>query len=133
MLRNTSYGDKRVRAEIDALVGRPFSLIERLKMGGIGSPKLEILDACTGIKKELSKDNNKDLCYGELRPNGIIIYFRSILETWSLAIPIEDLSINQSIGGLRISNRTDWLIIKLTKKNHISAPFFVKCRQLRKT
>ena len=37
MLFNISYNDEKIRIKIDNLVGKPFSLIERLKKGGIGS------------------------------------------------------------------------------------------------
>ena len=34
---NISYNDIKQKKEIDKLVGKPFSIKERFKMGGIGS------------------------------------------------------------------------------------------------
>ena len=126
MLRNVSYGDRKTRQEIDALVGRSYSFLARIKMGGIGSPKLKVLDASPLIKEELRKDNDKNLGYGELRPNGLIIYFRSILESWALVIPFTELSIRQEATGLKIEDLDNWLRIKLSNKVHIQSEFFKK-------
>ena len=42
MLLNISYNDHKQKKEIDDIVGKPFSLQNRWKMGGIGSEKLFI-------------------------------------------------------------------------------------------
>ena len=42
MLYNISYKDPKIEREINELVGKSYSLIENLKKGGIGSPKLFI-------------------------------------------------------------------------------------------
>ena len=42
MLKNVSYNDDKTINEIDDFVGKPFSIFERLKIGGIGSSKLLI-------------------------------------------------------------------------------------------
>jgi pyrroloquinoline quinone (PQQ) biosynthesis protein C len=38
-------------------------------------------------------DNNQDVCNVELRPKGLIIRFRSLLETYAIVIPYYKLSI----------------------------------------
>ena len=40
MIKNISYNDKVVRSDINALVGKPFPMIERFRMGGIGSIRI---------------------------------------------------------------------------------------------
>ena len=45
MIKNLSYNSKKINTLLLELVGRPFSFIERLKLGGIGSNKLVISDA----------------------------------------------------------------------------------------
>ena len=93
MLLNVSYTDKAITKKIDAEVGRPFTLKERWKMGGVGSPKLEITEASVEIRNLLILDNNADCCNIELRPNGIILGFRSLLESYALVIPYYQLTI----------------------------------------
>jgi hypothetical protein len=87
MLVNISYKDKKITQQVNELVGNPFGLLENFKYGGIGSPRLDILKSSAEIKTLLNYDNNRDFCNIELRPKGIILRFRSILETYALIIP----------------------------------------------
>lgn len=93
MLLNVSYTDPRIKAKIDAEVGKPFTLKERWNMGGIGSPKLHITDTSLEIQNLLLLDNNLNTCNIEMRPKGIIVRFRSLLETYGLVIPYYKLNL----------------------------------------
>ena len=87
MLLNISYNDPRQKKEIDNIVGKPFSLQNRWKMGGIGSGKLVINSSSIEIHNLLILDNNINTCNIEIRPKGVIVHFRSLLETYGLIIP----------------------------------------------
>lgn len=91
MLVNSSYNEKKVKEAINDLVGKPFGFFENIKLKGIGSPRLDILKTSVEIDMLLSYDNNRNFCNIELRPKGIIIRFRSLLETYSLVIPFYKL------------------------------------------
>lgn len=93
MLLNVSYNDKKVTRKIDEAVGKPFTIKERFKLGGIGSPKLEIAETSIEIRNLLILDNNANVCNIEMRPNGIIVGFRSLLESYALVIPYYKLTI----------------------------------------
>jgi hypothetical protein len=93
MLLNVSYNDKKITSKIDEDVGKPFTLKERLKLGGIGSPKLFIKETSVEIHNLLILDNNRNSCNIEMRPRGIIVRFRSLLETFALVIPYYKLTI----------------------------------------
>lgn len=93
MLLNISYNDKKIIKKVDNAVGKPFTLKERLKMGGIGSPKLFITETSLEIQNLLILDNNRNSCNIEMRPKGIIVRFRSLLETFALVIPYYKLTI----------------------------------------
>ena len=93
MLFNVSYNDERIKNKINSLVGDSFSLLERLKKGGIGSGKLIITKADKEIENLLILDKNINYCNIEKRKNGIIIMFRSLLETFALVIPYYKLII----------------------------------------
>ena len=93
MLLNVSYNDKKITKKIDEAVGKPFSLKERWAMGGIGSPKLLITEVSVEIHNLLILDNNLNTCNIEMRPKGIIVRFRSLLETYGLVIPYYKLSV----------------------------------------
>lgn len=91
MLVNVSYNNKQIDNKIDQQVGKPFSLPERFKLKGIGSPKLIITQTSIQIHNLLILDNNRNQCNIEMRPNGIIVGFRSLLESYALVIPYHKL------------------------------------------
>nr|WP_297912466.1 hypothetical protein [uncultured Allomuricauda sp.] len=93
MLLNVSYNDKKITEKIDTAVGKPFTLKERWAMGGIGSPKLHITETSLEIQNLLVLDNNINTCNIEMRPKGIILRFRSLLETYALVIPYFKLTL----------------------------------------
>ncbi|MGB5822096.1 MAG: hypothetical protein WBG90_21620 [Saonia sp.] len=93
MLVNVSYNNKEITRKIDAEVGKPFTIKERFALGGIGSPKLSITETSIEIRNLLLLDNNLDTCNIEMRPKGIIVRFRSLLETYALVIPYYKLTV----------------------------------------
>lgn len=56
-------------------------------MRGIGSPKLILKDASVQISSLMNLDNNRNVCNIEMRPKGIIVGFRSILNSYALIVP----------------------------------------------
>lgn len=120
MLLNISYNDPTVKRQIEKAVGRPFSLQQRWKLGGIGSQKLMINSASIDIHNLLILDNNLKSCNLELRPLGIIVHFRSLLETYGLIIPYYKLKIYKG-KAKEYSLYIDQHYIKIfvdSKKNH---------------
>jgi hypothetical protein len=93
MLHNVSYNRPNIKAEIDNSVGKAFSLVDRIKMGGIGSGKLVITQSSKQIHNLLILDSYRNVCSIEIRPKGIILNFRSILETYGLIVPFYKLKI----------------------------------------
>lgn len=93
MLANVSYNNKLQRDEIDALVGKPFTLLQRIKLGGVGSPKMYVTASSKEIDALFLLDHNDNICNIELRPKGIILRFRSLLETYAVVIPYYKLTL----------------------------------------
>ena len=93
MLVNVSYNNRDLTKKIDKEVGKPFTLKERWAMNGIGSPKLFITETSMEIGNLLLLDNNLKCCNVEMRPKGIIVRFRSLLDTYALVIPYYKLTI----------------------------------------
>lgn len=125
MLLNISYNDIKQKKEIDKLIGRPFSIKERFKMGGIGSEKLIISSASVNIRNLLLLDNNINKCNIELRPKGLIVYFRSLLETYGLIIPYFKLNIYKGKAE-EYSIYKDSLYIKVLADKKSTHKFFKK-------
>tara|TARA_R100000935_G_C2795016_1_gene147766 strand:- start:420 stop:848 length:429 start_codon:yes stop_codon:yes gene_type:complete len=93
MLLNISYNRSETTERINKEVGKPFTLIERIKLKGTGSPKLQITSTSIEIHNLLILDSNSNICNIELRPRGIIVMFRSLLETYALIIPYYKLNL----------------------------------------
>lgn len=100
MLVNVSHNNKEITHKIDREVGKPFSLQERWTLDGIGSPKLSIIGSDVHIGNLLILDNNTDSCNIELRPKGIIVRFRSLLETYALIIPYYRFGLHKTGLGI---------------------------------
>ena len=93
MLLNVSYNNPKIKTQINEEVGPPFTLRERIKMGGIGSSKLFITSTSVEINNLLILDSYINTCNIEMRPKGIIVGFRSLLESYALVIPYYKLSL----------------------------------------
>tara|TARA_B100001113_G_C20998856_1_gene574031 strand:+ start:502 stop:924 length:423 start_codon:yes stop_codon:yes gene_type:complete len=108
VLKNLSYNCKKTKDLLIDRVGKPLTLFERLKIGGNGSDKLIITDASNDIIELLKLDNNINQCNIEIRSNGIILRFRSLLETYGLVIPFYKMVIykgEKKIYSIYIDNQ----------------------------
>lgn len=93
MLLNVSYNNPEVKRKIDEAVGNPFTLRERFRQGGIGLGHLVITSSSIQIQNLLALDKYRNKCNIELRPEGIIVGFRSLLESYALVIPYWKLTL----------------------------------------
>ena len=125
MILNVSYNNSSITQKIDHEVGKPFTIKERWAMGGIGSPKLIITDASIEIKNLLILDNNRDTCNIELRPKGIIVRFRSLLETFALIVPYYKLTLYKGESSVYSLYR-DHYFIKVASDTKAVQKFFKK-------
>ena len=125
MLLNVSYNDKKITKKIDEAVGKPLPIKERFAMGGIGSPKLHITEASIDIYNLLVLDNSTNTCNVEIRPNGIIVRFRSRLETYGLIIPYYKLNVYKGDIGI-YSIYMDHYFIKVRSDTKAIQRFFKK-------
>ena len=125
MLLNISYNSDKNEELILSLVGEPYNIWSLIKIGKIGSPRLQIISASKEIFKLLSYDNNIDWCNIELRPKGVIIRFRSLLETYGLIIPYYKLTLFKSDSN-EYSFYCDTIKIKVIAKTKNSIDFIKK-------
>ena len=92
-LYNITYKNKETEKEINAEMGRPFGLIEKLKLGGIGSRRMIIENFSEDIKNLALKVSGIQYANIELRPNGIIIHINQGIYTHAWTIPYFRLSV----------------------------------------
>lgn len=87
MIFNTTYKNTDYDIESALLIGKKFSLYERIRQGGIGSSRLLIKSISSNLN--LAKLKFSEIDYGniELRPKGIIVHFTNKLDRFSWIIP----------------------------------------------
>jgi len=124
MIRNVSTRNRDVEKEITNLVGSSYSLFERFRMRGNGSSRLTIFDASSRIKELLLRDSNINYCNIEIRPRGIVVGFRSRLETYVWCIPFNKLSVFKNKHSFNIYAEKEKLVIQ--NKNKSGSAFFRK-------
>ena len=93
MIVNTTYTDKEAARLIDSHLGKQFSIMQRIKLKGIGSKRMIIHDVSPKLKQYLNTVD--DLNYGsiELRPKGILIHIHKKLNSFSWIVPYYRLHI----------------------------------------
>lgn len=96
MLLAHSYYSKDTTQLINKTVGRPFGLIDRIRMGGIGSQKMSIVEGNREIAELIGDTGNYRYVNMELRPKGVIVWFRIKQDTWVLLLPYYRLTIYKS-------------------------------------
>lgn len=110
MLLNVSYNNPGIRRQIETEIGKPYSIKERLKLKGVGSPRLVIAQASVQIHNLLILDNNRNYANIELRPNGILLGFRSLLESYALVIPFHKLTIYKTDSNTYTFHRDNYFV-----------------------
>ena len=93
MIFNTTHNNEDYDLESAAVVGRPFNLLQRIKMGGVGSGRLMIRKISPKLNLGKLKFSEIDYANIELRPRGIIVHYTRKLERFSWIIPFYRLVI----------------------------------------
>lgn len=99
MIINTTHFNKEHKQIIADLVGSEFSLVQKLKMKGVGSKRMIIDDVSPNMKSMMNIVS--DLNYGniELRPKGILILINQGLKNFTWVIPYYQLVIYKTNGS----------------------------------
>lgn len=85
LILNISYNDPRVKRALEAECGPPFGFWQGVRRGGVGSPRFELVDAPAALLEAVDRPDDRGFCSLEMRPRGLVVRFRSRLET--LAVP----------------------------------------------
>ena len=131
MIRETTYNIKEVRKEIASAVGKPISLMRRIKMGGNGSQRFVIIEAFKELEELIDVDNRSRFCNIELRENGILLHFRSRLETFAWIVPFHFLSIFKSDGSLSIYAGSEFVRLQAAHNSKLNNKFINKILDLK--
>ncbi|MCG8306405.1 MAG: hypothetical protein MI975_03375 [Cytophagales bacterium] len=131
MIRNISYNTKELRREIRETVGKPFSMIKRFRLKGNGSQRYVILEASDELFQLITRDNNANFCNIELRENGIILRFRSKLETFGWILPYRLLSVFKSENSIAIFAGSEFVRLKPAHNATLNFKFIRKLLELK--
>lgn len=98
MILDTTHNSKEYKTIISDLIGKPFSFMESLKMGGIGSKRMIIENVSPNLQQHLNKVSDINYANIEMRPSGILIYINKGLKNYTWIIPFYHLVIYKSNG-----------------------------------
>ena len=96
MIFNTTYTNEDYDIALKEHLGKPYSLLKKIKLNGVGSHRMMIAELSPKLKP--SKIQFSEIDYGniELRPKGILVHFTKRLDRYSWIIPYHKLVIYNS-------------------------------------
>jgi hypothetical protein len=98
MIFNTTYNNKDAAATMNEVLGKSYSFIKAIKLGGVGSKRMVIDAVSPGFLKVINSVS--DINYGniELREKGIIVHINKGLKNFSWPIPYYQLHTYKTEG-----------------------------------
>lgn len=98
MIFNTTLKNKDATTTMNDLLGKPYSFVKAIKLGGVGSKRMIIDAVSPGFLKLINAVS--DINYGniELRDKGIVIHINKGLKNFSWAIPYYQLHTYKTEG-----------------------------------
>ncbi len=114
---NLSYNDKECLAEVYAITGKPYGLIRSLRRGGSGSVRGILLEAPLDIMKLFEGFSYQKYCNIQEMTNGIIIGFRSRLESYGIPIGFNEIA---RMDILNLKDREGKVVLEIENKQNES-------------
>jgi hypothetical protein len=99
MILDTTYHNKEHKQLLYYLVGRSFTLLESLKMKGIGSKRMIVEEVSPNMNRYMNLVSDINYANIELRKNGILILINKGLQNFTWAIPYYQLVIYKTSGA----------------------------------
>ncbi|MTE27580.1 hypothetical protein [Winogradskyella ouciana] len=99
MILNTTHHNSEHRQIITDLIGSPFSLVQILKLKGIGSKRMIIEEVSPNMQSMMNKVSDINYANIELRPKGILVMINQGLRNFTWIIPYYQLVIYKVNGS----------------------------------
>lgn len=99
MILDTTYTNKDNNELINELVGRPYSLMQSIKMKGIGSKRMVIEEVSPNMRQYLNLVDDANYANLELRPVGLLVRINKGLKNYTWIIPFYQLVIYKTNGS----------------------------------
>ena len=125
MLVETTYDNKENKELINDLVGKPFSLLQSIKMNGIGSKRMIVDDVSPNMNSVINAVSDINYANIELRPKGILILINKGLKNFTWIIPYYHL-VMYKVNGSSIHAQGRFIHFKNNKTFKENKSFFDK-------
>jgi len=125
LLLNTTHTNKVNNKLIDDIVGKPFSLIQSIKMRGVGSKRMIVDEVSPNMASILNTVSDTNYGNIELRPIGILIHITKGLQNFTWAIPYYQLVVYK-INGSSIHSNGKFIHFRNNKTFKENKKFFDK-------
>ena len=99
MLLNTTHTSKANKDRINNLVGPSFTLLESIKLRGIGSKRMVVDKVSPNMASILNVVSDTNYGNIELRPKGVLIHVTKGLQNFTWAIPYYQLVVYKTDGS----------------------------------
>ena len=99
MIINTTHHNTEHKKIIADLIGSSFTLVQKLKLGGIGSKRMIIDDVSPNMKSMMNTVSDINYANIELRPKGILVMINQGLKNFTWIIPYYQLVIYKTNGA----------------------------------
>ncbi|RZS93878.1 hypothetical protein [Aquimarina brevivitae] len=130
MILETTYSSKENKELINDLVGKPFSFLQNIRMGGIGSKRMIIDKVSPSMRQVLNTVS--DLNYGniELRPKGILLSITKGLRNFTWVVPYYQFYMYHT-PAVSIHAQGKFVLFKNNRTHRENEAFFKKLQRLK--
>ena len=91
MVLDTTYNNKEHKQLLDEFVGKPYSILESIKRGGVGSKRMIVNELSPNLSFITNVSADINYANIELRRKGILIRITKGLKNFTWAIPFYQL------------------------------------------
>ncbi|MDB9754838.1 hypothetical protein OAB20_00945 [Winogradskyella sp.] len=99
MILNTTHHNSEHKKIIADLIGSSFSLVQKLKLGGVGSKRMIVDDVSPNMKSMMNVVSDVNYANIELRPKGVLVMINKGLKNFTWVIPYYQLVIYKTNGS----------------------------------
>ena len=125
MILNTTHHNSEHKQIIADLIGSPFSLVQKLKMNGVGSKRMIVDEVSPNMQSMMNKVADINYANIELRPKGILVMINQGLKNFTWIIPYYQLVIYK-VNGSSIHAEGRFIHFRNSKTFRENKKFFDK-------
>lgn len=125
---DTTHNLRKTVEEMNALMGKSFPFLYRIKQGGIGSKRMIIEHTSPIFLPYINPSHYLTYSNVEVRPNGILVHIHKSLDNFAWAILFKDLDLITLGDDVRIEVDGEYILFRSGYK--INRKFFDKLSKL---